>query len=77
VVQDVETCESIAGTPDLDEFRRSSIRSVQSTPLVPRSGQLLGMIKGRIQTLAKLHDLFVKSRWTGAELSRIVAQEGP
>jgi PAS domain S-box-containing protein len=44
VVQDVETSESIAGTPDLDEFRRSNIRAVQSTPLVSRSGHLLGMI---------------------------------
>jgi PAS domain S-box-containing protein len=44
VVQDIETCESIAGTPDLNEFRRSNIRAVQSTPLVSRSGRLLGMI---------------------------------
>jgi PAS domain S-box-containing protein len=44
VVHDVETSESIAGTPDLDEFRRSNIRAVQSTPLVSRSGHLLGMI---------------------------------
>jgi PAS domain S-box-containing protein len=44
VVQDIETCESIAGTPDLDEFRRSDIRAVQSTPLVSRSGQLIGII---------------------------------
>jgi hypothetical protein len=44
VVQDIETCDSIAGTPDLDEFRRSNIRAVQSTPVVSRSGQLLGMI---------------------------------
>jgi PAS domain S-box-containing protein len=44
VVQDIETSESIAGTPDLNEFRRSNIRAVQSTPLVSRSGHLLGMI---------------------------------
>src|SRR5262249_18154388 len=34
----------MAGTPDLDESRRSNIRAVQSTPLVSRTGQLLGMI---------------------------------
>ncbi len=34
----------MAGTADLDEYRRSNIRAVQSTPLVSRSGQLLGMI---------------------------------
>jgi PAS domain S-box-containing protein len=43
-MQDIEACDSIAGTPDLDEFRRSNIRAVQSTPLVSRSGQLVGMI---------------------------------
>src|SRR5215472_16714241 len=44
VVPDSETCGFMAGTPDLDEYRRSNIRAVQSTPLVSRSGQLLGMI---------------------------------
>jgi PAS domain S-box-containing protein len=32
-------------------------------------------IEGRIRALANVHSLFVKSRWTGAELSNIVAQE--
>jgi PAS domain S-box-containing protein len=44
VVPDVETCDAIAGTADLDAYRRSDIRAVQSTPLISRSGQLLGMI---------------------------------
>jgi PAS domain S-box-containing protein len=44
VVPDVETCDFMVGTTDLDEYRRSNIRAVQSTPLVSRSGQLLGMI---------------------------------
>jgi PAS domain S-box-containing protein len=44
IVPDVETCEFMAGTSDLDEYRRSDIRTVQSTPLTSRSGQLLGMI---------------------------------
>jgi PAS domain S-box-containing protein len=44
VVLDSETCDFMAGTADLDEYRRSNIRAVQSTPLVSRSGQLLGMI---------------------------------
>src|SRR5215475_566014 len=44
VVPDIETCDSMVGTPDLDEYRRSNIRAVQSTPLISRSGQLLGMI---------------------------------
>jgi PAS domain S-box-containing protein len=44
VVPDIHTCEFLAGTADLDEYRRSNIRAVQSTPLVSCSGQLLGMI---------------------------------
>jgi PAS domain S-box-containing protein len=44
VVPDVEACDFKAGTADLDSYRRSGIRAVQSTPLVSRSGRLLGMI---------------------------------
>jgi PAS domain S-box-containing protein len=44
VVPDIATCEFMVGTADLDEYRRSDIRAVQSTPLVSRTGQLLGMI---------------------------------
>src|SRR5215510_1170533 len=44
VVPDIDTCDSMAGTADINEYRRSNIRAVQSTPLVSRSGQLLGMI---------------------------------
>lgn len=44
IVPDVETSEFIVGTPDADEYRRSGIRTVQSTPLLSRSGQILGMI---------------------------------
>jgi GAF domain-containing protein len=44
VVPDIETCDFMAGTADLDEYRRSNVRAVQSTPLISRSGELLGMI---------------------------------
>jgi PAS domain S-box-containing protein len=44
VVPDVETCDFMAGTADLDHYRLSGIRAVQSTPLISRSGRLLGMI---------------------------------
>jgi PAS domain S-box-containing protein len=44
VVPDIETCEAMIGAADLDSYRRSGIRAVQSTPLVARSGRLLGMI---------------------------------
>lgn len=33
------------------------------------------LIEGRIGALAKVHTLFVESRWVGAELHRLVTQE--
>ena len=44
VVPDIASCDFIVGTPDCDVFRRSGIRAMQSTPLISRSGHLLGMI---------------------------------
>ena len=44
VVSDVEACEFMAGTQDQQEYRRSGIRAVQSTPLRSRSGRPLGML---------------------------------
>jgi PAS domain S-box-containing protein len=44
IVSDTEACGFMAGTGDLDAYRRSKIRAVQSTPLVTRAGRLLGMI---------------------------------
>jgi PAS domain S-box-containing protein len=44
IVPDIETCEDMVGTGDLHAYRRSDIRAVQSTPLIARSGRLLGMI---------------------------------
>jgi PAS domain S-box-containing protein len=44
VVADIEACGFMAGTQDQQEYRRSGIRAVQSTPLRSRSGRPLGMI---------------------------------
>lgn len=44
VVPDVETCEWMRGTHDLDGYRKSGIRAVLSTPLLSRAGELVGMI---------------------------------
>lgn len=44
VVPDTEACDFMAGTADLDSYRLSGIRAVQSTPLLSRVGRLLGMI---------------------------------
>jgi PAS domain S-box-containing protein len=40
-----------------------------------RADDLKQLIEGRINALAKVHGLFVQSRWTGAELHTLVAQE--
>jgi PAS domain S-box-containing protein len=44
LVSDVESCAFMAGTRDLEEYRRCGIRAVQSTPLRSRDGRPLGMI---------------------------------
>ena len=44
VIPDFEAWDEIAGTEDLTAFRRAGIRSAQTTPLLSRSGKLLGMI---------------------------------
>ena len=44
IVPDVTTCEYIMGTPQLDNFLDTGIRSCQTTPLFSRNGNLVGMI---------------------------------
>ena len=43
IVEDVEQSPIFAGTPSLDMQRKAGVRSVISTPLCSRSGDLLGM----------------------------------
>lgn len=44
IIPDFEAWDEIAGTPDLAAFQRTGIRSAQTTPLLSRNGNLLGMI---------------------------------
>ncbi len=44
IVPDTEAWELAAGTRDLAEYRRSGIRSMQSTPLISRAGEVVGVI---------------------------------
>ena len=44
IIADYEQWAEIAGTEELEAFRRTGIRAAQTTPLVSRSGALLGMI---------------------------------
>ncbi len=50
VVPDVEECGFMAGTADLPVFRESGIRACQTTPLLARSGMLVGMISTHWRT---------------------------
>ncbi|GAA5060050.1 GAF domain-containing protein [Haladaptatus pallidirubidus] len=50
IAPDVETCEFIAGTEDLETYRQTGIRAVQTTPLVSRSGDVLGMFSTHWET---------------------------
>ncbi|MDL5360818.1 GAF domain-containing protein [Halalkalicoccus sp. NIPERK01] len=50
VVPDVETCEFMAGTEDRETLLEAGIRAVQSTPLVSRSGDVVGMLSTHWET---------------------------
>jgi PAS domain S-box-containing protein len=44
IVPDIELSDFMAGSEDLETYRQTGIRAVQSTPLICRAGHLLGMI---------------------------------
>ena len=44
IVEDVETSSLFVGTPSLDVMRKAGVRAVQSTPMVSRTGELLGIL---------------------------------
>ena len=44
IVADVELSDFLRGSEDLETYRHTGIRAVQSTPLISRAGRLLGMI---------------------------------
>ncbi|HYV20399.1 MAG TPA: ATP-binding protein [Verrucomicrobiae bacterium] len=44
LVPDTERCASLAGSPELLVYRETGIRAVQTTPLVSRAGNTVGMI---------------------------------
>jgi hypothetical protein len=57
---------------------KNLLATVQATVHLSQSETpegLKGAIEGRIQALANVHSLFVKSRWIGAELSTVAKQE--
>lgn len=50
IVEDVERSPIFAGTPELDIQLRAGVRAVQSTPLLSRTGTLLGMFSTHYKT---------------------------
>lgn len=44
IIPDVEEWDFAAGSEDLRQFRRNGLRALQSTPLISRTGQMVGMI---------------------------------
>lgn len=44
IATDVATCDFMAGTPDREALLQAGVQAAQSTPLMSRSGRLLGMI---------------------------------
>jgi serine/threonine-protein kinase RsbW len=51
VVPDFELADWLAGTRDLDLYRQSGLRSVQTTPLVTRDGRTVGMLSTHWRTV--------------------------
>jgi two-component sensor histidine kinase len=57
---------------------KNVLAAVQATVHLSQSDTPEGLkeaIEGRIQALANVHTLFVESRWTGADLHRLITQE--
>src|SRR5262249_49090405 len=57
---------------------KNLLATVQATVRLSQSDTAAGLkhaIEGRIQALANVHALFAQSRWIGAELTSLVAQE--
>jgi PAS domain S-box-containing protein len=71
--------EQIAGLAREAEHRvKNVLATVQATVHLSHSDTADGLkhaIQGRIRALANVHQLFVESRWTGAELRSLVSQE--
>ncbi|GAA4344263.1 hypothetical protein GCM10023144_47850 [Pigmentiphaga soli] len=44
IIADTARHAALAGTGDMEEYKRSGIRSVQSTPLIARNGKLIGVV---------------------------------
>ncbi len=80
IVPDVSHCDFMAGTEDLATYIQTGINAVQTTPLVSRSGRLLGMISTHWRnphnpTESDLRRFDVLARLAADLVERLLAQE--
>jgi signal transduction histidine kinase/CheY-like chemotaxis protein len=80
VIPDVDADDRLRGTKDLESFRLCGIRSVQTTPLLSRSGELLGMISTHWSephepSERDLRNFDILARLTADVLERRVAEQ--
>lgn len=80
VIPDFESWDQIAGTEDLQAFRRAGIQSAQTTPLRSRNGVLLGMIsthwdRPHTPSARDLRLLDIVARQAADLLERTIAEE--
>jgi PAS domain S-box-containing protein len=69
-VPDVANCGFITGSDDLEAYRTAGIKAVQSTPLVSRSGSLVGMVSTHWR---ESHELDASERRALDVLARLAA----
>ena len=60
---------------DITERKRNEAQATVHLSQSDTPDSLKRVIEGRIQALANVHRLFVESRWIGAELHNLIAQE--
>jgi len=80
IIPDYELWPEIAGTEDLLAFRRTGIRAAQTTPLISRNGNLLGMISTHWNNVHEpterdLRMLDILARQAADLLDRTIAEE--
>jgi PAS domain S-box-containing protein len=80
IIEDVAASPVFAGTPALDVMLAAGARAVQSTPLVSRSGRLVGMLSTHHRAPRKpadrdLHILDLLARQAADYVERIQAEE--
>ncbi len=80
VVADVQKCDFMADSEDMKTYIQTGVRAVQTTPLISRSGKMLGMLSTHWRrphepTLQELRNLDILARMAADLLERSKARE--